>query len=53
MTEELDVFFIKLIELLAHDNNNKTFFLDSKLFKKINEKIKTPLTNILEFDFSE
>ena len=52
-TEELDVFFIKLIELLAHDNNNKTFFLDSKLFKKINEKIKTPLTNILEFDFSE
>tara|TARA_A100001011_G_scaffold400478_1_gene515330 strand:+ start:11797 stop:12870 length:1074 start_codon:yes stop_codon:yes gene_type:complete len=52
-TEELDLFFIKLVKRLAYENNSKNFFLDSKLIRKLKTKSKSFLTNIFEFDFSE
>ena len=52
-TEELDDIFIKLVMRLAYDNRRKFFFIDSKLFKKLNDKSITLSTNIFEFDFSE
>jgi len=52
-TEQLDKVFLAFIERLANGNENKTIFLDAKLYKKLSSTIKKVNKNIREFDFTE
>ena len=52
-TEQLDKVFLSFIERLANENENKSIFLDAKLYKKLDSTIKTVNKNIREFDFTE
>jgi len=52
-TEHLDEVFLAFIERLANKHENKTIFLDNKLYKKLDSTIKIVYKNIEAFDFTE
>ncbi|MDC0515209.1 hypothetical protein OAN99_05275, partial [Flavobacteriaceae bacterium] len=52
-TDHLDELFINFIPRLALEHENKEIFLDTKLYRKLDSKIKTVNKNIREFDFTE
>lgn len=52
-TEHLDKVFLDFIERLANKHENKIIFLDAKLYRKLDNTIKTVNKNIKAFEFTE
>jgi len=48
-TEHLDLVLLEIVRKLSKLDKSKNFYLDSKLYKKLNKKIE----NVFEFDFQE